>query len=232
MKLLLDTANLADIRYFHTYYPIAGVTTNPTILAREGGDVLFRLREIRSIIGDKMELHVQVMESEYEKILEEAEAIVKFLGTKENTFIKIPATPVGLRATRELASRGYGITVTAILSAGQALVAANAGASYVAPYVSRLENISSNGVETVSEIQAVFDAGAYKTEVLAASFKTAREVLEIALTGAGAATVSPDVMKYMMAHTNTDTSIITFHNDWGRAFGGRSILDFLHDQGS
>ncbi len=230
MKLLLDTANLADIRYFHTYYPIVGITTNPTILAREGGDVLFRLREIRSIIGEDMELHVQVMESEYEKILEEAEVIVDLLGNKKNTFIKIPATPVGLRATRELASRGYGITVTAILSAGQAMVAANAGAAYVAPYVSRLENISSNGVETVSEIQAVFDAGAYKTEVLAASFKTAREVLEVALTGAGAATVSPDVMKYLMAHTNTDTSIITFHNDWGRAFGSRSLLDLMKKQ--
>ena len=115
MKLLLDTANLEDIRYFNTYYPIVGVTTNPTILSKEGGDVLKLLRSIREIIGSERQLHVQVTESTYEKIVEEAEAIVAFLG--ENTFVKIPATDVGLRATKTLSDEGYGITVTAVLTA-------------------------------------------------------------------------------------------------------------------
>ena len=110
MKLILDTANLEDIRYFNTYYPIVGVTTNPTILAKEGGDVLALLREIRSIIGEEKELHVQVTETTYEKMVEEAEAIVAFLG--KNTYVKIPATDVGLRATATLAKKGIGITVT------------------------------------------------------------------------------------------------------------------------
>ena len=198
MKLILDTANLDDIRYFNTYYPIVGVTTNPTILSREGGDIVKHLHEIRKIIGEEKELHIQVTETEYEKMIAEAKAIVKAFG--KNTYVKIPATDVGLRATKTLSQEGYNITVTAVLSAGQALLAANAGAKYVAPYVSRLENICENGVETVAEIQQIFDAAGCDTEILAASFKTAREVLEVALTGAGAATVSADVMKKLLAH--------------------------------
>lgn len=225
MKLILDTANLADIRYFNTHYPIVGVTTNPTILSREGGDVLKLLKEIREIIGQDKELHVQVTETEYEKIVEEAEAIVAYLG--KNTFVKIPATDIGLRATKTLSDKGIGVTVTAVLSAGQAMVAANAGAAYVAPYVSRLENICDNGVEVVDEIQTIFDACGCDTEILAASFKTAREVLDVALTGAGAATVSADVMKKLMSHTTTDTSIAGFAADWKKAFGDETLLQKL-----
>lgn len=226
MKLILDTANLSDIRYFNDYYPIEGVTTNPTILSREGGDIVAHLHEIRKIIGDK-ELHIQVTETEYEKILEEAKAIVKAFGTKETVCVKIPANDVGLRATKTLASEGYRITVTAVLSAGQALLAANAGAAYVAPYVSRLENIGADGVGTVAEIQEIFDAAGTSTKILAASFKTAREVIEVALTGAGAATVSADVMKRLLAHTTTDTSIAGFAADWEKAFGKKTLGSML-----
>ena len=225
MKLILDTANLDDIRYFNTYYPIVGVTTNPTILSREGGDIVKHLHEVRKIIGEEKELHIQVTETEYEKMIAEAKAIVKAFG--KNTFVKIPATDVGLRATKTLSQEGYNITVTAVLSAGQALLAANAGAKYVAPYVSRLENICENGVETVSEIQQIFDISGCDTEILAASFKTAREVLEIALTGAGAATVSADVMKKLLAHPATDTGIAGFAADWEKAFGKRTLGSML-----
>lgn len=225
MKLILDTANLEDIRYFHTYYPIVGVTTNPTILSREGGDVLALLRNIREIIGEDAELHVQVTESEYDRILAEARAIVAYLG--KNTYVKLPATDVGLRATRTLSGEGYGITVTAVLSAGQAMLAANAGAAYVAPYVSRLENLCDNGVGVVADIAEVFAASDTRTEILAASFKTAREVLDVALTGAQAATVSADVMKKLLAHTTTDTSIAGFAADWKKAFGDTTLLSLL-----
>ena len=225
MKLILDTANLEDIRYFNTYYPIVGVTTNPTSLSREGGDIVAHLHEIRKIIGDDKELHIQVTETEYEAIVKEAKMIVKAFGKK--TFVKIPATDVGLRATRTLSQEGIGVTVTAVLSAGQALLAANAGAAYVAPYVSRLENICENGVETVAEIQQIFDAAGCDTEILAASFKTAREVLEVALTGTGAATVSADVMKKLLSHTTTDTSIAGFAADWEKAFGKKTLGSML-----
>ncbi len=226
MKLILDTANIEDIRYFNEYFPIEGVTTNPTILSREGGDIVSHLKKIRAIIGDEKELHIQVTETDYEKILEEARLIVATFGA--NTYVKIPATDVGLRATKQLSSEGIKITVTAVLSAGQALLAANAGASYVAPYVSRLENISEDGVGVVADIQAIFDAMNAETEILAASFKTAREVVDVALTGAGAATVAADVLKRLLAHTTTDTSIRGFCEDWEKAFGKTTLLSLLN----
>ncbi|MBP5428014.1 MAG: fructose-6-phosphate aldolase [Clostridia bacterium] len=225
MKLILDTANLDDIRYFNTYYPISGVTTNPTILSREGGDIVKHLKTIREIIGEDKELHIQVTETEFEKIVAEAKLIVKTFG--KNTFVKIPATDVGLRATAALSKEGIGVTVTAVFSAGQALLAATAGASYVAPYVSRLENICEDGVGVVAEIQQVFDCDDYKTVILAASFKTAREVLDVALAGAGAATVSADVLKKLLSHTSTDTSIAGFEADWKKAFGDAKLSQLL-----
>lgn len=226
MRIILDTANLEDIKYFNTYYPIEGVTTNPTILSKEGGNVLELLKNIREIIGEDKELHVQVTETEYEKIVEEAKAIVAFLG--KNTFVKIPATDVGLRATKTLADEGYGITVTAVLTALQALLASNAGAAYVAPYVSRLENISADGVGTVADIAEIFANSGTDTQILAASFKTAKEVLDCAVVGCHTATIGSDVMRRILAHPTTDTSIAGFASDWKAAFGETTILELLN----
>lgn len=225
MKIILDTANLNDIRYFNEYYPIVGVTTNPTILSKEGGDVLKLLSDIRAIIGEDKELHVQVTETEYDKIVEEAEAIVKYLG--KNTYVKIPATDVGLKATSYLSRKGIKITVTAVLTAAQALLASNAGASYVAPYVSRLENICADGVGTVADIAEIFSISGTDTEILAASFKTAKEVLDVAVVGCHAATIGSDVMHKLLAHTTTDSSIAGFASDWKKAFGDTTILKLL-----
>lgn len=225
MKLLLDTANLDDIRYFNTYYPIEGVTTNPTILAREGGDVIALLKSIREIIGDKKELHLQVTETEYDRIIAEAKALYALLGP--NTFIKIPATDVGLKATATLSKMGIRITVTAVLSATQAMLAANSGASYVAPYISRLENICDDGIGCAADIVKIFAADGSKTKVLAASFKTAKEVLDVAVIGCHAATIGSDIMKKLLSHTTTTTSIADFEADWKRAFGDNTLLSLL-----
>ncbi len=227
MRIILDTANLEDIKYFSTHFPIEGVTTNPTILSREGGDVLKLLSDIRAIIGEDKELHVQVTETEYEKIVEEAKAIVKFLGNKKNTFVKIPATPVGLRACKTLSDEGYGITVTAVLTAAQAMLASNAGAAYVAPYVSRLENICADGVGTVADIAEIFSMSGTTCQILAASFKTAKEVLDCAVVGCHTATIGSDVMHKLISHTTTDTSIAGFEADWKKAFGNNTILELL-----
>ena len=225
MKLLLDTANLNDIRYFNTYYPIEGVTTNPTILAREGGDVIALLKSIREIIGDKKELHLQVTETDYDRIIAEAKALYAMLGP--NTFITIPATDVGLKATSTLSKMGIRITVTAVLSATQAMLAANSGASYVAPYISRLENICDDGVGCAADIVKIFSAGGSKTQVLAASFKTAKEVLDVAVIGCHAATIGSDIMKKLLSHPTTTTSIADFEQDWKRAFGDNTLLSLL-----
>lgn len=225
MRIILDTANLDDIRYFNTYYPIEGVTTNPTILAKQGGDAVALLREIRSIIGDEKELHVQVIETEYGRIVEEAQAIVEAFG--KNTFVKIPATDVGLRATKTLSEMGIGVTVTAVLSAAQAMLASNAGAAYVAPYISRSENLCADGVGTVEDIVKIFSAQGSKTQVLAASFKTAKEVLDVAVVGCHASTIGSTIMRMLLAHTTTDTSILGFAKDWKKAFGNTSLLTLL-----
>ena len=224
MRIILDTANLEDIRYFNEYFPIEGVTTNPTILSKEGGDVLKLLKDIRAIIGDK-ELHVQVTETDADKMVEEAEAIVNYLG--KNTFVKIPATPAGLKATRILADKGIGITVTAVLTAAQAMLASKAGAAYVAPYVSRLENICADGVGTVAEIAEIFSMSGTDTQILAASFKTAKEVLDCAVVGCHTATVGTEVMHKLLQHTTTDTSIDGFANDWKKAFGDVTLLKLI-----
>ena len=228
MRLILDTANLQDIAYFNKYYPIEGVTTNPTILSKEGGDVLGLLRSIREIIGEEKELHVQVMETECDQIMEEAKLIVGYLG--KNTFVKIPATDEGLRATRLLSGQGYGITVTAILSATQAMLAANAGAAYVAPYVSRLENLCDDGVGCVADIAEVFAASETKTQILAASFKTVKQVLDVATVGCHAATVGSDVMRALLRHTTTDSSIKGFATDWENAFGTVTLRKLLSEK--
>ncbi len=225
MKILLDTANLKDIRYFNTNYPIVGVTTNPTILAKEGGDVVALLREIRDIIGDDKELHIQVTETEYEKIVEEAKAIVDVFG--KNTFVKIPVTDVGLRATKTLTDMGIGVTVTAVLTAAQAMLASNAGATYVAPYISRSENLCADGIGTVEDISQIFDIAGTDTQILAASFKTAKEVLDVAVVGCHAATIGASIMRMLISHTTTDTSISGFAKDWKKAFGPTTLLALL-----
>lgn len=225
MKILLDTANIKDIKYFNTHYPIVGVTTNPTILSKEGGDVIAQLKEIRDVIGDDKELHIQVTETEYEKIVEEAKLIVDAFG--KNTYVKIPVTDVGLRATKTLSDMGIGVTVTAVLTAAQAMLASNAGASYVAPYISRSENLCADGIGTVEDISKIFDIAGTDTQILAASFKTAKEVLDVAVVGCHAATIGSSIMKMLISHTTTDTSIVGFAKDWKKAFGSTTLRELL-----
>ncbi len=225
MRIFLDTANLEDIRYFNEFFPIEGVTTNPTILSKEGGDVVKLLKDIREIIGYEKELHVQVTETNCDKIIEEAKAIVELLG--QNTFVKIPVTDEGLKATKLLTKMGYKITVTAILTAAQALLAANSGAAYVAPYVSRLENVFGDGVGTVADIARLLKTSKSNTQILAASFKTAREALDCALADCHCATIGSETLARFLKHATTTSSISGFVVDWEEAFGKSSLLELI-----
>ena len=228
MRILLDTANLDDIRYFNTYYPIEGVTTNPTILSKEGGNPVEQLKAIRKIIGEDKELHVQVTETDFDKIIEEAKLLVDTLGI--NTFVKIPVTDVGLRVTKFLSDRNIGVTVTAVLTAAQAMLASNAGASYVAPYISRSENLCADGVGTVADIAKIFEVSGSDTQILAASFKTAKEVLDVAVEGCHSATIGSSIMRMLLSHTTTDTSILGFEKDWKDTFGDTTLLKLLKNK--
>ncbi|MBQ8425613.1 MAG: fructose-6-phosphate aldolase [Clostridia bacterium] len=218
MKILLDTANLEKIREYVDSFPIVGVTTNPTILTREGGsDPVDTLIRIRQVLGKDRELHVQLTETTYKKMIEEAYIITRILG--DNTYIKVPVSDVGLKVTKKLTEDGINVTQTAILTATQAMLAAEAGAKYVAPYVSRLDNIMGDGISTIADISEIFVNGGYETKILAASFKTAKQVLDTALAGAETATVSVDIFKKLYEHPITSSSIDGFTNDWTNTYG-------------
>jgi len=225
MKILLDTANAEKIREFINSYPIIGVTTNPTILTKEGGsDPVDTLVRIRKIIGKDKQLHVQLTETTYQKMVEEAYIITRILG--DNTYVKVPISDVGLKVTKKLTEDGINVTQTAILTATQAMLAAEAGAKYVAPYVSRLDNIMGDGISTIADISEIFVNGGYETEILAASFKTSKQVLDTALAGAENATVSIDIFKKLYEHPITASSIDGFTNDWTAAYG-ETLLELM-----
>ena len=224
MRILLDTANLGEIRRLIEFYPIEGVTTNPTLLSREGGNIRRLLYEIRETIGD-LDLHVQVTEESYMGMIREAEAIRAFLG--EHTFVKIPMTANGLRAIEELAQRDFLVTATTILTPTQAMLASEAGATYVAPFVNRCTRNGGDGVKLVKDIDSLFTYGESETAILAASFKTVDEVLAVALSGAEAATVNPRLVEALIEHPTTESSIRGFHEDWENEFDGKPLYELL-----
>jgi fructose-6-phosphate aldolase 2 len=158
-------------------------------------------------------------------MIREAEAIRNLLG--ENTFVKIPVTANGLRAIEELAQRDFLITATAILTPTQAMLASEAGATYVAPYVGRCTRSGGDGIQLVKDIDQLFAYGESETAILAASFKTVDDILRVGLSGAEASTISPELLEALIAHPMTDTSIEGFRNDWNSAFGGKPMYDLL-----
>lgn len=224
MIYILDTADIEAIKHCNEFYPLAGVTTNPSIISKENTDFWKLVKEIRSIIGEEKMLHVQTVQRKADKIVEEARLLKKELGGE--LFVKIPIGEEGLKATMELKKLGIGVTMTAIFTPAQALIAAKAGASFVAPYVNRLDNIIGDGTEVVAQIVELFDNYNLDCKVLAASFKNAEQVHKCALYGCHSVTVSADIMKTLISHPMTDAAIDGFEKDWKRVYGDKTILDF------
>lgn len=210
MKILFDTIDLKFIED-NLKMPFDGVTTNPSIIVsnKAGVKELYRLR---ALIGKEKELHVQLTETTYQKMIEEAYLITRLLG--DNTFIKVPVSGDGLKVIQKLTEDNINVTATAILTAAQAVLCAKAGAKYVAPYVSRLDNISGDGAQLVADIAQLFKDGGYSTQILAASFKTAKSVMDCGLVGAHCVTVSPDIYEKLYNHPTTTYSIEKFDSDW------------------
>lgn len=224
MIYILDTADIDAIKHCNEFYPLAGVTTNPSIISKENTDFWKLVKKIRNIIGEEKMLHVQTVQTKADKIVEEAKLMKKELGGE--LFVKIPIGEEGLKATMELKKLGIGVTMTAIFTPAQALIAAKAGASFVAPYVNRLDNIIGDGTEVVAQIVELFDNYNLDCKVLAASFKNAEQVHKCALYGCHSVTVSADIMKTLISHPMTDAAIVGFEKDWKRVYGDKTILDF------
>jgi fructose-6-phosphate aldolase 2 len=221
MLYLLDSANTEEIKKACDIFPLAGVTTNPTIITKEKKPFFELLKEIRSIIGDKM-LHVQVLATTTEDMIKDAARIREEVDGE--LYVKIPVSDAGYKAMQILKKEGYGVTATAIYTPQQALIAANCGADFTAPYVNRIDNISGMGVNVVSMITELFDLHGLDTKVLAASFKNVQQVHEVALTGAQSVTVGSEILWKLAEHPLTDMSVEQFTKDWEAQYGAGKCI--------
>ncbi len=223
MLYMLDTADLSAIRHCNEFYPLAGVTTNPSIIAKEKTEFWPLLEEIRAIIGKEKMLHVQVTAKRAEDIVEEAKLLKTRLGGA--FYAKIPISEEGIKATMMLHNIGIKVTMTAIFSPAQAMLAAEAGASFVAPYVNRLDNIIADGTNVVAEIVEEFQKHGLFTKVLAASFKNAEQVHKCALCGCHSVTVPADILRSLITLPMTDSAIAGFDRDWASVYGDKTIRE-------
>ncbi len=224
MEYILDTADIEAIRHCNEFYPLAGVTTNPSIIAKENRNFWDIVKDIRDIIGPGKTFFAQTVQTEASKIVEEAVLMNEKSGG--DFCVKIPIGEEGLKATMELKKRGVKVLMTAIFTPAQALMAAKAGADYVAPYVNRLDSIIGDGCEVVAQIVEQFAIYDLPCKVLAASFKNAEQVHKCASAGCQCVTVTADVLKFAISHPMTDAAIAGFEKDWKNVYGDKTILDF------
>jgi fructose-6-phosphate aldolase 2 len=215
MQYLLDTANIEDIKRGFDLYPLAGVTTNPTIIAKEKVRFPSVLCDIRNTIGSEAMLHAQVLGRTAWEMVQEAHEMIRAAG--EGLYIKIPVVPEGIKAIKQLHKQGIRTTATAVFAPQQALLAAVAGADYVAPYVNRLDNICGDGIGVVGEIVTLLRIHKLPTRVLAASFKNAEQVHRVSLAGSQAVTVNPEIIELIMDHPLTISAVRQFAADWENA---------------
>lgn len=209
---MADTADLSALKELYDFFPLEGVTTNPTILKQSGMKLSAAVDELKKIVGEGM-LHVQVMSQTCEDIVREAKKYKSYFDLGDNFYAKIPVMPEGFKAMRILKDSGIKVTATAIFTQQQALVASKAGADFVAPYVSRLDNISSHGIEVVSDIVKNMKEYGLNTKVLAASFKTVDQIHRVSMHGSHSATIGPDLLMQLIKHPMTDISIDKFTED-------------------
>ncbi|MGI6704673.1 MAG: fructose-6-phosphate aldolase [Clostridia bacterium] len=214
MKLFIDTANLEEIKKANSMGIICGVTTNPSLVAKEGDDFKQRLRDIASVVNGPISAEVVSL-----KAPEMVEEGCELASLHENIVIKVPINPEGLEATSILASKGISVNATLVFSANQALLAARAGAAYVSPFVGRMDDIGNNGMDVVRDIVDIFRIHGIASEVIAASIRHPMHVSEAALAGAHIATVPYKVLLAMIKHPMTHLGIERFLKDWEQVSG-------------
>ena len=216
MKFFLDTANVNHIREINEMGVICGVTTNPSLIAKEGRDFNEVIKEITEIVDGP--ISGEVVSEDAAGMIKEGREIAKI---HKNMIVKIPMTGEGLKATKVLTSEGIKTNVTLIFSANQALLAANSGATYVSPFLGRLDDISMTGMDLVRDISEIFSLYGIETKIIAASVRNPIHVLEVARAGADISTVPYELVKQMLKHPLTDQGLEKFKADWAQAFGNK-----------
>ena len=209
MKIFLDTANVASIEKYNELGVVDGITTNPTLLSKEKGDPIKTMKKIVEIMKGPVSLEVVAID--YDKMLEESLKLAKY---GENVVVKIPMTMAGLKVVHSLTKKGIKTNVTLIFSANQALLAAKAGATYVSPFIGRLDDIGAEGLNLVSEIVQIFASYDISTQLLVASVRHPLHVIEAAKMGADVVTLPPDILDKMIRHPLTDKGLDSFLSDW------------------
>ncbi|MFL2079422.1 fructose-6-phosphate aldolase [Marinilactibacillus psychrotolerans] len=222
MKLIIDTANIEKIKDYLTYLPVDGVTTNPSILKKEGSiEFVNHMKEIRSLIGKEKSLHIQTIAEDYEGMIKDARKIVDLIDRE--VYIKIPVSKDGLAAIKTLKAEGFNITATAIYSEIQALLATELEADYLAPYVNRMSNLNTDPYKVISNISRNISATNSDTCILAASFKNVGQVLKAVQSGSTHVTVGINVIDAFLANANITKAVNDFGNDWEAVHGNLEI---------
>jgi len=216
MKLFIDTANVTDIRKANDMGVICGVTTNPSLIAKEGRDFNEVIKEITSIVDGPISGEVKATTTDAEGMIKEGREIAAI---HPNMIVKIPMTAEGLKAVKVLAAEGIKTNVTLIFSANQALLAARAGATYVSPFLGRLDDINQPGIALIEDIVTIFENYGLETEIIAASIRSTVHVNDCALAGADIATIPYSVIEQMTKHPLTDQGIEKFQKDYKAVFG-------------
>lgn len=211
MKIFLDSANLESIKMYNDMGILDGVTTNPSLLSKEKGDPRKVMNEIVRIV--KGPVNLEVIGTDYEVMIEEAHRLKKY---GENVVVKIPMIPAGLRAVKRLAQEGISTNVTLIFSSNQAILAAKSGASYVSPFIGRLDDNGQDGMSIVREITQIFANYKFKTEILVASIRHPIHVIEAGKCGADIVTLPPEILQKMFTHPLTDKGLNGFLSDWNK----------------
>ncbi len=223
MKLYIDSADLSEIKRIYEYYPVDGVTTNPSILKKEEKEPYLVLEEIRKIIG-RGDLFVQTVSLNADGIIKEAERITERLG--KNTYIKIPAFTEGIKAMKALKSMGYNVAATAVYTPLQAFLSAKCGVDYIAPYVNRIDNLGYNGIEEVKRMEDIIENNGFETKIVAASFKNSFQVIELVTYGVGSVTLSPLVFDNLLKDNNVISAVNSFQKDFEDLAGkGKTMFD-------
>jgi transaldolase len=211
MKIFLDSANLESIRMYNDMGVLDGVTTNPSLLSKEKGDPRKVMNDIVRMV--KGPVNLEVIGTDYEVMIEEAHRLKKY---GENVVVKIPMIPTGLRAVKRLAQEGISTNVTLIFSSNQAILAAKSGASYVSPFIGRLDDNGQDGMSIVREITQIFANYKFETEILVASIRHPIHVIEAGKCGADIVTLPPEILQKMFTHPLTDKGLNGFLSDWNK----------------